>query len=178
MGIESIQSRIAQIEAGFASLVPSAPAAAAPAGMFQAAMRQAAPPADDIAPSGVSVSGFSRDVLRAIGAPETTSNMQAMSAWVKSEGTKAGFNPLATCRAAPGASDFNSVGVKNFQSYEQGVQTTVGAIQNGLYQPVIEALRRGNDAYAVADAIKASPWGSGGLVRSVLHSRGVPEKSS
>jgi len=179
VGIESIQSRIAQIEAGFASLTPPAPPApTAPNGVFQAAMNQAAMPADDIAPSGVSVSGFSRDVLRAIGAPETASNMQAMSAWVKSEGTKATFNPLATCRAAPGASDMNSVGVKNFVSYEQGVHTTVGAIQNGLYQKVITALRRGDDAYAVADAIEASPWGTGGLVRSVLRSRGVSEKSS
>lgn len=177
MGIESIQSRISQIEAGFASLAPAAPTASAPSGMFQAAMAQATASADDVAPSGVSVSGFSRDVLRAIGAPETASNMQAMSAWVKSEGTSAAFNPLATCRKAPGATDFNSVGVKNFQSYEQGVQTTVGAIQNGLYQPVITALRRGDDPYAVADAIEASPWGTGGLVRSVLHSRGVPEKS-
>jgi hypothetical protein len=43
-----------------------------------------------------------------------------------------------------------------------------------LYTNVLDALYKGDDPYAVADAIAASPWGSGKLVRSVLESRGVP----
>jgi TolB-like protein len=96
-----------------------------------------------------------------------------MQAWIKSEGTRAQFNPLATTRKAEGATNFNSVGVKNFVSYEQGVDTTIGAITNGLYDDVITALRRGDDAYAVADAIAASRWGTGGLVRKVLDSNRI-----
>jgi hypothetical protein len=101
----------------------------------------------------------------------TSENVKAMSAWIASEGTRAQFNPLATVRKAAGATNFNTTGVKNFVSYEQGVETTVGAITNGLYGNVIAAFRKGDDAYAVADAIANSPWGSGGLVRKVLQSR-------
>jgi hypothetical protein len=177
MSIEAVRSRISEIQASLRNFQPNIqfPTSAAGAGRvtaqgvsggsFDAALANAS-----TAPSGVDPARFSKDVLARIGAPVTEQNMAVMQAWIKAEGTKAQFNPLATVRKAPGASNFNSVGVKNFVSYEQGVDTTVGAITNGLYDDVIAALRRGNDAYAVADAIAASPWGSGALVRKVLDS--------
>lgn len=183
MSIEAVRARIAEIESsvshisqGFSSRVAQATSAASGAvsaqGMsqgtsFSAALSNAS---GELAPSGVNPTQFSSDVLKRLGAPVTGQNLAVMNAWIKAEGTKAAFNPLATCRKAPGATDFNSVGVKNFTSYDQGVDTTVGAITNGLYDDVITALRRGDDAYGVADAIAASPWGSGALVRKVLNS--------
>jgi hypothetical protein len=175
MGIEAVQARISQIQALASSfqpsfMTPASPTApsnvqAAPSSTFAQALTQAS-----VTKSGVDPVQFSTDVLGKIGAPVTEQNMAVMQAWIKSEGTRADFNPLATTRRAEGATDFNSVGVKNFTTYEQGVDTTVGAITNGLYDNVIAALRRGNDAFAVADAIAASPWGSGTLVREVLES--------
>ena len=177
MSIEAIRSRISEIESRVGALRggPSSMQIAAsmkPRGVsamgFEATMQQTAQ-ADT--PSGVNTLQFSTDVLQRIGAPVTTENVKAMSAWIASEGTRAQFNPLATVRKAAGATDFNTTGVKNFVSYEQGVETTVGAITNGLYGNVIAAFRKGDDAYAVADAIANSPWGSGALVRKVLQSR-------
>ncbi len=184
--LAQIQSRISQIQSRFASLgaggaagtlgAASIGSGSVSSASFQSALAAAGMTGTpgEIAPSGVDIAQFSRDVLGAIGAPTSEQNMAVMSAWVKAEGTKARYNPLATTRNAPGATQFNSVGVKNFATYQEGVATTVGAITNGLYGNVIAALRRGDDAYAVADAIEKSPWGSGALVRSVLESRNVP----
>lgn len=178
MSIEAVRSRIAEIQSTLRNFQPEVSfpqAVSSPRVSAQGVGPLGQSSFSDIlstqtAPSGVDPARFSRDVLARIGAPVTSQNMAVMQAWIKAEGTKAQFNPLATVRRAEGATDFNSVGVKNFVSYEQGVDTTVGAITNGLYDDVIAALRRGNDAFAVADAIEASPWGTGGLVRKVLQS--------
>jgi hypothetical protein len=113
---------------------------------------------------------FATDLLNRVGAPVTDSNVTAIRAWIKAEGTKADFNPLATVRKAPGATDFNKVGVKNFTNYAQGVEYTAQALQNGLYGNVLQALYQGTSSMEVADAIENSPWGSGSLVKQVLNS--------
>lgn len=168
-----VRSRISQIEAMFKGL-EATNVASPPAGQdFASAYAQGVSSAG-LAPSGVDPLTFGRDLLSRVGAPVTEDNLTAVSAWIKAEGTSASFNPLATVRKAPGATDFNTTGVKNFVSYAQGVETTAQALTNGLYTNVLSALYKGDDPYAVADAIADSPWGSGGLVRSVLESRGVP----
>lgn len=130
--------------------------------------------AGGMAPSGVAVDEFARDVLAGIGAPLSAENLRVMRAWVRAEGTSARFNPLATTQRAPGATAFNSVGVRNFTSYGQGVATTVQVLQNGKYEPVLAALRNGTDAQAVAGAIARSPWGTGGLVSRILSQEATP----
>ena len=67
-----------------------------------------------------------------------------------------------------GETRFNSVGVKNYASYEDGLNANVKALTNGLYSNILAALTQGNDANAVARAITNSPWGTGGLVERVL----------
>jgi hypothetical protein len=113
---------------------------------------------------------FATDLLSGLGLPQTQENMRAMMAWQAAEGASASFNPLATTRAAPGATDSNSVGVKNFRSYEQGLQTTIDTLRNGLYGNILAALRNGNSATNVAQAIADSPWGTGDGVSAVLES--------
>lgn len=171
----AVRSRIDQIESMFKDLQSSAQTtnSASPSG-FSAAYSKSVT-ASGLAPSGVDPLTFGRDLLTRVGAPVTEDNLTAVSAWIKAEGTSAAFNPLATVRKAPGATDFNTTGVKNFTSYAQGVETTAQALTNGLYTNVLSALYRGDDPYAVADAIANSPWGSGKLVRDVLESRGVPQ---
>jgi hypothetical protein len=92
-----------------------------------------------------------------------------MKAWQQAEGTGADFNPLATTQGGfSGSTDYNSVHVQNYKSYEDGLNANLRAINNGRYTNILDALGAGNDAMAVARAIKNSPWGSGGLVEKIL----------
>ena len=113
---------------------------------------------------------FGNDLLKRLGMPQTQENLRAMMAWQAAEGTTAAFNPLATTRYAPGSTDMNSVGVKNFRTYEQGLQTTIDTLRNGLYGNILAALRDGTSASRVAEAIAESPWGTGDGVATVLAS--------
>ncbi len=113
---------------------------------------------------------FANDLLTRMGFPRSDENIRAISAWVRAEGTKAQFNPLATTRRAPNTTDFNSVGVKNYPSYEAGLDATVATLRNGRYANILAALAQGTDAMAVGRAVQQSPWGTGHGVIKVLNS--------
>ena len=103
--------------------------------------------------------------LKSLGMPITADNVAALVAWEMAEGghwyNTAYFNPLNTTQSMPGATVFNSVGVKAYTSWEQGLKASVITIRNGYYGGILGALSRGNDAQAVANAVAASPWGTG-----------------
>jgi hypothetical protein len=123
--------------------------------------------------AGVDSTQWAKDFLTKLGAPITGPNVQAITAWEQAEGTKAAFNPLATTQGGyAGETQFNSVGVKNYTSYQDGIDANVKVITNGLYPNIIAALQQGTDAMAVAKAIAASPWGTGTGVERVLSSQG------
>lgn len=111
---------------------------------------------------------FAEDILKGVGAPVTPENVRVIEAWMRAEGGASHNNPLNTTQDAPGASNFNDVGVKTYSSYQQGVQATVQTLLNGMYANIIDALKKGNSAKAVADAIANSPWGTGGLVQQIV----------
>lgn len=113
---------------------------------------------------------FANDLLTELKLPGTEQNIRAVVAWATAEGTKAANNPLATTRNAPGATNFNSVGVKNYATYTDGLRATVDTIHNGRYTNIIEALTLGRDANAVASAVASSPWGTGTRMQQVLAS--------
>lgn len=167
--IARINSRISEIESA-SRQVSSSVLGAQPTSQPAFSVPELSAPTGEIAPSGVDTRQFATDLLNRVGAPVTDSNVTAIRAWIKAEGTKADFNPLATVRKAPGATDFNKVGVKNFTNYAQGVEYTAQALQNGLYGNVLQALYQGTSAMDVANAIEESPWGSGSLVKQVLNS--------
>ena len=108
---------------------------------------------------------WARALLVAMRLPVTADNVAAVTAWEMAEGghwyNTAYYNPLNTTQSMPGASVFNSVGVKAYTSWKQGLEATVKTLKNGYYGGIIEALRRGGDASAVAAAVGASPWGTG-----------------
>jgi hypothetical protein len=106
-------------------------------------------------------------ILAGIGAPDTPENRKLMAAWQRAEGGSPD-NPFNTTQGAPGATDFNSVGVKRYPDVATGVAATVKTLLNGYYPNIIAALKAGNNAAAVADAIESSPWGTGGLVKKIL----------
>jgi hypothetical protein len=111
---------------------------------------------------------WAHDFLSRLGLPVTSENVRAMVAWQQAEGTRAQFNPLATTQNMPGATQFNSVGVKNYVTYGDGLTANIKAITNGRYPNILAALKAGNNADAVAQAIANSPWGTGGLVERIL----------
>ncbi len=133
---------------------------------------QGPPPADGAATlndAGVEPRQWAQDFLTRLGMPTTGENIRAVVAWQQAEGTAARYNPLATTQGGfEGATKFNSVGVKNYLTYDDGIAANVRAITNGRYANILAALRQGTSAQAVARAIKDSPWGSGDLVLRVL----------
>ena len=44
----------------------------------------------------------------------------------------------------------------------------IAANQLSIYQNIIDALKAGDSAEKVADAIAASPWGTGALVQQII----------
>jgi hypothetical protein len=178
-GIQEVQSRIAQIQALVAQFsgppVTGAGSSASLAGGSDATSAVGAS-GNTFATTLGYVQGtpdqtqWAEDFLTRLGMPVTSENVRAIVAWEKAEGTKAQFNPLATTRSMPGATNFNSVGVKNFGSYQDGIDANAAALMNGRYPNILAALRRGDSADAVAQAIANSPWGTGDGVLRVLHS--------
>lgn len=112
---------------------------------------------------------WARALLIAMRFPVTADNVAAIAAWEMAEGghwyNTAYYNPLNTTQSMPGATVFNSVGVKVYTSWKQGLQATMITLRNGYYGGILDALRRGNDSSAVAAAVGASPWGTGNFSR-------------
>jgi hypothetical protein len=109
--------------------------------------------------------------LHSLSAPTCAKDMVLVVAWESIEFTMARFNPLSTTYPMPGASDFNSVGVKNFTSLNQGIQATVRTLYQSApalgYGPIVADLRRCADPKVTAEAINQSMYcGVPGALRS------------
>jgi len=172
--IQEVQARISQIQSIVSGRAGAnqIPLGANGTSSFASALDKAQTATATSAPaSGTddSHTQWATDVLTALGMPVTQQNMTAMTAWAKAEGTAAAFNPIATTQSAAGATNFNSVGVKNYTTYGDGVAATVKTLTNGRYGNILAALSAGNDAEAVARAVADSPWGTGEGVLRVLH---------
>lgn len=113
-------------------------------------------------------------LLGGVNAPVTPDNLRLLTAWQHAEGGTATNNPFNTTQSSPGATNYNSVGVKNYGSPDQGLAATVATLQNGRYDPVLSALRSGNNAAGAANAVVQSPWGTGPNLMSVLGSTPAP----
>ena len=110
------------------------------------------------------IQDFCVDVYgRVIGGQPRQDWLVAGVAWFGAEsgwGSKgAQNNPWNTTQAAPGTTDFNQAGVKNYPSYAEGLQATVETLTNGRYSSIIGAMAHGTDT-EIAAAIHASPWGT------------------
>lgn len=112
------------------------------------------------------------DVLTGLGVTPDQAHLVGPMAWALAEGgwteNAATFNPLDTTLALPGSRPINTVGVQAYLSQPQGARATLKTLTNGLYDPVIEALRDGTPA-ELAAAVGASPWGTPArLIRSCV----------
>jgi peptidoglycan hydrolase CwlO-like protein len=112
--------------------------------------------------AGVSFGRWAELLLSKLGAPICQDNLIAVVAWESAESTAAAYNPLATTRDFPGATDFNTVGVKNYPSLGDGIQATIDTLVLGNpaygYGPVLASLSACAPAESTAAAINASSW--------------------
>jgi hypothetical protein len=166
-GVAAVQARISEIQRQFIAGAPARVQAQPAAGFAQALDAASATTGVGKPVNGTAdQERFAKDVLAGLGMPVTAENLKAMVAWQRAEGTKAAYNPLATTQNWDGATKFNSVGVRNYASYQDGIAATIKTLRNGHYGPILDALSRGNSAEAVGRAVAASPWGTGeGLLR-------------
>jgi hypothetical protein len=99
-------------------------------------------------------------------------NAWALVSWMQAEGGNATWNPLNCTQKMPGSTDYNSVGVQNYVTYEQGLEATVKTIlstnPNFNYGPIRNALRTNDRANITLKAVEDSAWGTGGLALKVL----------
>lgn len=107
---------------------------------------------------------WARTLLARLGYSQSKANVTALMAWMRAEGgnwnNTARYNPLNTTQRMSGARSMNSVGVKAYTSWEQGLQATVITLRNGYYGSILSALKHGNSAQSVASAVVHSPWGT------------------
>jgi hypothetical protein len=107
--------------------------------------------------------------------PVTMEKRIGIVAWAMAEGeisvprcSGARWNPLDSTEPAPGATDFNSIGVKNYSSEQIGIEATYATLHNGRYPNVLAVLDdEGASAMALAQAVGNSPWGTGTFTKQV-----------
>jgi peptidoglycan hydrolase CwlO-like protein len=112
-------------------------------------------------PGHVAYGAWAGLFLRAVGAPGCQANLITVVAWQYSEFTQAAWNPLADTLAMSGSTTFNSVGVQNYVSLDQGLQATRFTLVNGPafgYGAILSDLAGCADPMSTARAINASMW--------------------
>jgi len=101
-------------------------------------------------------------LLQAIDAPVCGNNLVSLVTWQTAENTTAVWNPLATTQPAPGTTDYNSVGVKNYPSSAAGIAATVATLRGGYvtqgYGWILYRLATCADPSVTAGAINQSNW--------------------
>ena len=82
-------------------------------------------------------------------------------AWAAYESTEAKNNPWATTYTTQSSTDFNQDGVKNYPTFEDGVNATVATLLLTPYAHLVSTLRdAGSTMREIRGALNASPWGS------------------
>ena len=116
---------------------------------------------------------FGHALMRGLGVPDTADNHLFLAAWSGAEGGRATFNPFNSGQSAPGATAFNRW-VNNYPSLQVGLDATLANLQSTTfdYSPIINSLKKGSDAYASADALDQTPWGTGKGCRALLEGDG------
>jgi hypothetical protein len=129
-----------------------------------------APGTTTAAGRGSTGGGWAVGILAAGGWPLTPSNVAGLNAWIACEGGTGHNNPMNTTQSGPGATgDFNSVGVKIFDTPTNGVLATVATIRNGHYPYIIRALAQGKLGSALRrDAQVAANIGTWGTSISCI----------
>lgn len=104
---------------------------------------------------------FARELYKQLHVPTNGKTLTFAVAWAAFEDTQARNNPFATTEPFNGATDFNSVGVKNYVNIKDGIDATLFTITNGFYNELVKILRNANSTpEQMIKALDSSPWGS------------------
>jgi hypothetical protein len=102
--------------------------------------------------------------LSALGAPASAANTASMTDWISHEGTfgsGATNNPLNTTEPGYGStSEFNSDGVRNYPTEQDGISATIATLNNGDYPDILSLLKSGAGLKSGASA-GLSKWSNG-----------------
>ncbi len=119
--------------------------------------------------------------LKELRVPRCDENRIATVAWEVNEGTAAVWNPLATTYSMPGATIYNSHGVRNYVNEGQGLNATRLTIERGWsiygYGDIVRKMEHCAPPLETARAINRSSWCAGctdgeyvtGLIPEVKH---------
>jgi hypothetical protein len=110
---------------------------------------------------------FYKKVLQCLGAQPTKGNMSFMYAWRQSEGATAKFNPFNTTKKMSGTTNFNSKGVKNYRSMEDGIKATCETLKLGYYTDIVNGLKNDVGLYKLSRMQGLKKWGTGPLLAKV-----------
>lgn len=109
---------------------------------------------------------FKSGLAQQLRIPLNPATSKFLDDWYMAESGGGGgrFNPFNTTRTAadlPGATNYNSAGVKNYTNLAEGIRATAGALTNGYYNNIVSALRSGRASEnQLAGLVEASPWGT------------------
>jgi Peptidase family M23 len=113
---------------------------------------------------------WATQLLGALGAPVNDSNITALTTWQSREGghwnNSASFNPLNTTLDMGNSQSMNSVGVKRYNSWDEGIQATVSTLTGANadargYSAIVNALRSGANTETILNAVSNSAWVTG-----------------
>lgn len=116
---------------------------------------------------------FYKSILNCIGAPPTNENMKFMYAWRQAEGASAKNNPFNTTMQKSDSTSYNSAGVKNYKSKEDGIQATCDTLKLPYYTSLVSQLKSGNytaNELAKNNLTALKKWGTGDLLLKVTNS--------
>ena len=117
---------------------------------------------------GITDKNFYERILQELGAPISDENMKFLFAWRQSEGKAGKYNPFNTTHKMPNSTNFNKVGVKNYQSLEDGLVATIKTLRNGRYDCIVNGLKNDIGAYQISKCPSLKVWGTGDLVSKVI----------
>lgn len=106
---------------------------------------------------------FATKVLKGLGIlTPTLHQRRALQAWMQAEGGSARANPFNTTLKTSHSTDYNSVGVQNYLSADEGIVAMVETLkENGHGYPEIRRrLHRNATAGEILSAVGKSDWGT------------------
>lgn len=131
---------------------------------------------NQISISGLTDQNFYKKLLENIGAPVSEENLKFLYAWRQAEGGKATFNPFNTTHKMKNATNYNKVGVKNYETLEDGLIATIKTLKNGRYGCILDGLKKDIGADKISQCYSdLKTWGTGYLVNQVVnkYNRGI-----
>ena len=89
--------------------------------------------------------------------------MLFLAAWSQFEGGGATWNPFNSTQTKNGSTRYNSVGVQNYKTANDGVGATYQTMTNGNYPNIVAGLKKGlkdkQEAYNLAVSVQGKPDG-------------------